>query len=100
MGELLFEQKKFPDAIEQYKLVIYGFGGTRAQPAIKKWQCSSAYEAARCYHVQIKGQPDNEKKKKLISDAQKFYNYVLKNHPQGRLAAESKKQIAILSKIK
>lgn len=100
VGEVLFEQKKFSDAIRQYKLVIYGYGGTRAADPIKKWQCSSGYETARCYHVQIKSTSDLAQKKKLLEDARKFYAYVVKNHPKDRLAAESRKQLAVLDKIK
>ena len=99
VGELLFEQKKFAKAIRQYKLVIYGYGGTRAPTTIKKWQCSSAYETARCYHVQIKNEPSNEKRQKLIGEAKKFYRYVFENHPQNRLAQDSQKQLSLLEKI-
>ena len=99
VGEVLFGQKKFDDAIRQYKLVIYGYGGTRAPDNIKKWQCSSGYETARCYHVQIKNESDSSKRQKLIDEAKKFYNYVVQNHAGDRLAIESKKQLAVLSKL-
>lgn len=99
MGEVLFQEKKFKEAINQYKLIIYGFGGKRAPEQIKKWQCSSGYETARCHHVQIKTETDQKKRKLLIDEAIKFYNYVIENHSSDRLAAESKKQIAVLKKL-
>lgn len=99
VGEVLFEQKKHEAAIRQYKLVVYGYGGTRAPEPIQKWQCSSAYETARCYHVRIKGESDSARKKKLLEQATKFYNYVLQNYPTDRLAADSRKQLEILEKL-
>ena len=100
IGEVYFEQKKFEDAIRQYKLVIYGYGGSRAPDAIKKWQCSSGYETARCYQVQIKKETDAAKRKSNIEDALKFFNYVVDNHASDKLAIESKKQIESLKKLK
>jgi TolA-binding protein len=100
IGEVRFQQKKFEDAIRQYKLVIYGYGGSRASDAVKKWQCSSGYETARCYQVQIKDEQDAAKRKSNIEDALKFFNYVVTNHPSDKLATESKKQIASLKTLK
>lgn len=100
IGEVRFQQKKFEDAIRQYKLVIYGYGGSRAPDAVKKWQCSSGYETARCYQVQIKDEQDAAKRKSNIEDALKFFNYVVTNHPSDKLATESKKQIASLKTLK
>lgn len=99
VGEVYFQQKKFEEAIRQYKLVIYGYGGTKAPESIKKWQSSSGYETARCYHVQIKDEPSATEKRKLLADAQKFYQYVIENHPQDRLAVESRKQLDVLEKL-
>lgn len=100
IGEVYFQQKKFEDAIRQYKLVIYGYGGSRAPDAVKKWQCSSGYETARCYQVQIKDEKDAAKRKSNIEDALKFFNYVVTNHPSDKLATESKKQIESLKTLK
>lgn len=98
IGELLFEQKKFNDAIIEYKLVIYGYGGKDATREIRPWQAFAAFEAAQCYYVQIKD-AEQQLRPKLIADALKLYQYLVDNYPQDRLVNEAKNRIETLRQL-
>ncbi len=98
IGELLFEQKKFADAINEYKLVFYGYGGKQASPDIQPWQAFAVFEAAQCYYVQIK-EADQALRTKLIAEATKLYQYLVDTYPNDRLVAESKKRIQTLQQL-
>ena len=55
IGDLFFKQKNFAEAITEFKLVYYGFGGTQAANDVRPWQAYALYEAARCNFVQVDG---------------------------------------------
>jgi TolA-binding protein len=70
MGEILFDQKEFAAAINEFKTVRYGFGGNKANDEIKKWQAFACYEAARCNMVQISTPNISDaEKKKFVSES-------------------------------
>jgi TolA-binding protein len=99
LGELHFEQKNYAEAIKEFQRGMYGYGGDAAPPETKNWQGKSGYEAGRCAEVQIAAAKDAAAKAKLVSDAKKFYGYVVEKHPQHELAAEAKKRLAVLAKL-
>ena len=98
IGDLFFKQKKFAEAITEFKLVYYGFGGTQAANDVKPWQAYALYEAARCNFVQVDSAPAASKTK-LIEEAKKQFDYLIKNYSTDRLAPEAKKQLETLTKL-
>ena len=98
IGDLYFKDKKFEDAANEFKLVFFGFGGPKAEDDVKPWQAYAVYEAARSSFVQIDGAPPAAKPK-LIAEAKKQFEYLLKNYGNDRLAPEAKKQLEILRKM-
>lgn len=85
MGDLFFVDQRFDEAIDLYKEVFYGFGGTRKDPEVDPWQAYALYHAARCNFVQISAAADSLKPK-LITDATKFYENLITNYPDAKLA--------------
>ena len=98
IGELHFTRKKYVDAIREFQRTMYGYGGDKALPEVKKWQAKSGYEAGRCADVQIQGAAPPARPG-LIADAKKYYQYVVDKHPQDELAAQAKTRLTELSKL-
>jgi len=99
MGEVEFEQKKFAQAIRHFQRVMYGFGGAEAVADVKAWQSQAALEAGLCCEVQIQESKTAAEKKRWITDARKYYNYVLQSHPASRDVARAKKRLEALSSL-
>ncbi len=97
IGDLLFRQKKFADAINEFKLVYYRFGKD-APDDIKPWQAYALYEAARCNFVQV-ANASGPQKSKYIADAIKHFENLLSDFGNDRLAPEAKKQLENLKKL-
>ena len=98
IGDTLFTQQKFDEAINAYKDVFYGYGGTRENPDIDPWQAYAIYHAARCSFVRISTAEENVKPK-LISDSQKLYENLLANYPSDKLAPQAEKDLATLRQL-
>ncbi len=98
IGDLLFGQRKFEEAITQYKLVYYRFSGPQTPADIKPWLAYSLYESGQCSFVQISSAPDSEKAK-LKSQAQKQFETLVKNFPDDKLAPQASKQLNQLEKL-
>lgn len=98
IGDLYFADKKFVDAVNEFKLVYFGFGGPLAADDVKPWQAYAIYEAARCNFVQVNSASD-ELKPKLVDEAIKQFEYLLKHYGDDRLAEEARKQLETLKKI-
>jgi tetratricopeptide (TPR) repeat protein len=99
LGEVLFEQKNYAEAIKEFQRAMYGYGGDNAPAETKNWQAKSGYEAGRCAEVQIATAKDALTKSKLISQAKTFYGFVTERHSNHELAAESKKRLDALAKL-
>jgi TolA-binding protein len=99
LGELLFEQKNYAEAIKEFQRAMYGYGGDNAPEETKNWQAKSGYEAGRCAEVQIASAKDAATKTKLIADAKKFYSFVTEKHSMHDLAPEAKKRLEALAKL-
>jgi TolA-binding protein len=98
-GELLFTQKKHDEASREFQRCMYGYGGDQATAETKNWQAKSGYEAGRCAEVQINMASDAATKQKHLSDAKRFYAFVVEKHPAHELAAEAKKRLAALGRL-
>lgn len=98
IAEALFEEKKFDEAIKEFTLAVYGYGGREAAEPVKPWQAFAAYELARCHVVQISS-ADADKRPKLIQEAKTWFTYLVEHYPDDRLTAEAKNQIAKLEKM-
>ncbi len=98
IGETLFEDKKFDDAINEFSLAVYGYGGRDAAESIKPWQAFAAYELARCHLVQISSANETTRPK-LIQEAKTWFGYLVEHYPSDKLAAEAKNQISKLEKM-
>ena len=99
IGEEHFADKKYEDAITQFKLVIYGYGASELADEVAPWKAFAAYEAARCYYVQIEGS-QGEVRQSNIDNARKFFQVILDKFPNNYLVDDATKQLAVLDSIK
>ena len=97
-GDMLFKQERFEDAINEFKLVFYGYGGTEATPEIRSLQAYAVYQSARCDYVRVADASDRMKPQ-LINGAIERFNYLIENYPNQTLAQEAKKQLETLKTI-
>ncbi len=98
LGEIYFEQKKYEDALGQFKRVVYGFGGEQSLDSVKPWQAKSAYETARCNEVQIRSAAA-DKKSEYVDEAKKFYTLVVQRYPQSPEAKLALARLDALAKL-
>ncbi len=98
IGDVLFEQKKFDDAIKQYKLVFYGYGGTQSADDIKPLQAYAVYECGLCSYVRIKDATP-EARPGFIKHATEMFNYLLENYPDDKLVKQTKDNLETLKKL-
>ena len=96
LGDQLFTNKKFDEAITQFKLTFYGYGGTSAAAEVKSWQAYAAYEAARCRLVQMGTATSAEAQQKFKNEAIKHFKFLVENYPNDRLAEQASKELAKL----
>lgn len=96
IGEIRFDQKKHDEALKDFQRVMFGFGGEKATAEVKTWQAKSGFEAARCWEVQIPSAPDAAKRAQALTNARKFYAYVVEKHAADPLAADAKKRLDAL----
>lgn len=100
--KLAIESRKtedFETAVDQFKRVYFGYGGTQANEDIRPWQAYAVYESARCYFVQIKDAPA-ALRNQLRDQAIDSFEYLLKHYPGDALAKEASKQLEVLKKLK
>ena len=100
LGDQLFAEQKFEDAINQFKLVLYGFGGLKSDESIKPWQAYAAYEAARCNYVRIQSTDDAAAKAKLVEEASRHFSYLVEHFPNDQHAKQARDALANLDKLK
>ncbi|MDE0737146.1 MAG: hypothetical protein OSB47_15090 [Pirellulaceae bacterium] len=67
---------------------------------VSAWQSKSGLEAGRCCEVQAQGSKTKADRKKWITEAQKFYTYILQGHPQSGSAGLAKKRLEALSSLR
>ncbi|HMP77984.1 MAG TPA: tetratricopeptide repeat protein, partial [Pirellulaceae bacterium] len=98
IGDALFAGKQFDEAIQQFKLVLYGYGGTERHPDLDPWKAFAAYEIARCYHVQIET-ASPALRPQLIEKSKEFFQYLVDHYPETELAPEAKSQLERLRRL-
>lgn len=91
IGEILFSQEKYDDAVKQFRRVMFGYDES-APADVRMWQAFAAYEAGRCAQVQIAASQGADRERR-IEQAIEAFRYVVERHPQDRLAAEAGKQL-------
>ena len=94
MGEIQFEKKDYKEAVRSFFKVAYGYGYPQSPDPIKKWQASSAYEAARCFEM-LAGQ-DASRKAPMLEQARKSYQEVIEKYPTSDQAGLAKSRLEAL----
>lgn len=99
IGEKLFERREFEAAINRFRRVMYGFEDTESEQGdLSPWQAMCAYEAGRCAEVQILEAKTDAERAKLKQAAISYYEYLVKRHPQHKLAGQGKRRLIELGK--
>jgi tetratricopeptide (TPR) repeat protein len=96
IGEIYFEKRQFTDAIDNYKLVCYGYGGKLAPDDVRAWQAYARYEAGRCNHVQIATAENEQAKSLFINESIKHFKQLIEDYPTDPLASKAQE---LLSKL-
>ena len=95
LGRLYALQQKRDDAIKNFRLVMYGFGGERASQPIKDLQAQSGFEAGKIIEAQSSKTTGNVKAQH-ISEARIYFRYVIQKHSSHNLAAKAKQRLQAL----
>jgi cellulose synthase operon protein C len=96
MGEIYFGEKKFDAAIPEFQRLMFGFGGAKAPESIRQWQAKAGFEAGRCSELLASTAATPEAKAKALDFARKFFQYVVQEHPQNELVAQSNARLEAL----
>lgn len=97
-ADLLLQQDQFEAAINEYKLVFYGYGGTKSTDEIRALQAYAIYETGRAHYIRV-DQASPRMKTELIQQALKHFRYLADNYSDQPLAKEADQAIAELQKI-
>ncbi len=97
-GDMLQQLKKYEAAINEYKLVFYGYGGTKSKDEIRALQAYAIYEAARASYIRA-GDASARMKPELISQAMKYFRYLVDNYSDQPLAEQASQQIKTLEQL-
>ena len=98
LGDVYFADKKFDQAIDQFKQVFFGFGGAQAAEDVKPWQAYALYEAGQCNFVQVASATE-EAKPKLVADSVQFFERLLRDYSDDKLVEPTKKRLETLKKL-
>jgi len=77
---------------------MYGFGAEKAADSIKNWQAKSGFEAGRCCELLSQTAKTETSKQRAAEIGNKFFNYVIENHPSHELVAKARQRIEALRK--
>jgi TolA-binding protein len=100
IGEVYFAEKDYEQAINQFKLVLNGYGGRQSSADVRPWQAFAAYEAARCYYVQIRAAEDEPRRQYLIDRARQMFQRLVDDYPEDQLVDDARKQLSVLDGLK
>jgi TolA-binding protein len=98
-ADLLLQQNQFQDAINEYKLVFYGYGGTKSTGEIRALQAYAIYETARANYSRI-AQASPAMRDQLINDSLKHFDYLIENYSDQPLADDAKQTVAELKLLR
>ncbi len=97
-GDILLQQEEFEAAINEYKLVFYGYGGTQSTDEIRALQAYAIYETARASYTRIKN-ASPQMKTQLIQQALKHFRYLVTHYPDQPLAEQAQVQITTIENL-
>jgi TolA-binding protein len=97
MGEVKFAKKEFKGAIEDYVLVVFGFGGDAAEDDVKNWQAKASLQAGQASAVLAGQTQEKPARDKLIADAKKYFTRVVEKYPKSDVAKAAETQLKKLS---
>ena len=100
IGEIYFGQKEFDQAIDQFKLVFYGYGGNQSTDDVRPWQAFARYEAARCNYVRISSAENTQRKQKFVNESIKHFQKLVEDYPNDELADDAKKLLDKLETLR
>lgn len=98
LGEALASERQYQDALNQFKLVYFGFGGVDAEAEIRPWQAYALYEAARL-NQSLCRDASGPVLRQRIDEAIGQYQRLLKNYGDSDLAEEAERQLTKLEKF-
>jgi cellulose synthase operon protein C len=98
IGELYFAQKDFAKAILEFEKLMYGYGAEKAPADVKNWQARAAFEAGRCTEVLV-GNLQGQKRTAAIQNAEKYYRFLVEEHPTHELQPQAKTRLLELAKL-
>lgn len=93
MGEVKFTKKDFKGAIEDYVLVVFGFGGDNAGEGVKDWQAKACLQAGQASAILAGQAKEKPARDKLIADAKRYFTRVVEKHPDSNLAKAAQSQL-------
>ena len=91
LGESLFTEKKFADAVKEFRLLLYGYGGANAENQVKTWQAKGGLEAGRCLAVMAGEDPSKETE--YLESARKYLTHVTRNFANTEEAKAARQQL-------
>ena len=93
LGELEFAEKRFVNAVREFRLLMYGFGGDAAPEDVKPWQAKGALEAGRASAI-LAGQASNTaEKRQYLEAARKYLTFVIDRFPATKEAKVAESQL-------
>lgn len=95
LGEALARQQQYQDALNQYKLVYFGFGGVEAEDDVRPWQAYALYEAARLNQSLCRDAVGPVLRQR-IDESIGQYERLLSHYGDSDMVVEAKQQIAKL----
>lgn len=82
-------------AYREFQVLMYGYGGKLAPPAIKKWQVLAALQAADCAAENAK-QAFRSEEEKYVRQAEKCLTFVIEESPGTDAAQTASRRLATL----
>ena len=98
VGDILLAEEKFQDAINQYKLVFYGYGGTKSTGEVRALQAYAIYETGRASYIRI-ADASPRLRPEFIAEAIKQFRYLADNYSDQPLAKKAAEQIKTLQQL-
>ncbi|MDA8563392.1 tetratricopeptide repeat protein, partial [Mariniblastus sp.] len=98
IGDALANEDQYREALNQFKLVYFGFGGVDADAEIRPWQAYALYEAARL-NQSLCRDASGPALRQRIDEAIGQYQLLLKNYSDSDLAEEAERQLAKLKQL-
>ncbi len=94
MGEVKFAKKDFSGAIEDYVLVVFGYGGENAtDEEIKNWQAKANLQAGQASAILAGQAQDQAKRADLIKKAKGYFQRVVTKYPESNMVEAAQSQL-------